>query len=137
MHGARLISGRKTIAMSSSQPSGHAVRPMGLRARLALLVLVLQEGTIKQQFVTFGEPVPSQAAHVERANIRDEASGRVDLPRLLKESDFVSVHVPETPATINLFDDERFALMKPTATGVETASSPGSAARRLCRFASA
>ena len=26
--------------MSSSQPSGHAVRPMGLRARLALLVLV-------------------------------------------------------------------------------------------------
>lgn len=44
----------------------------------------------------------------------------VDLPQLLRESDFVSVHVPETPATINLFNDERFALMKPTAHFINT-----------------
>ena len=44
----------------------------------------------------------------------------VDLPELLKRSDFVSVHIPETPATVNLFDDERFALMKPTAHFINT-----------------
>jgi D-3-phosphoglycerate dehydrogenase / 2-oxoglutarate reductase len=44
----------------------------------------------------------------------------VTVPELLRRSDFVSVHVPETPATINLFNDERFALMKPTAYFINT-----------------
>ncbi|HEV2295366.1 MAG TPA: hydroxyacid dehydrogenase [Tepidisphaeraceae bacterium] len=44
----------------------------------------------------------------------------VDLPELLGRCDFVSVHIPETPATLNLFNDERFALMKPTAHFINT-----------------
>ncbi len=44
----------------------------------------------------------------------------VTLPELLKRSDFVSVHIPETPETINLFDDERFAQMKSTAFFINT-----------------
>jgi D-3-phosphoglycerate dehydrogenase len=44
----------------------------------------------------------------------------VSLPELLKRSDFVSVHVPETPATIGLFNDERFELMKPGAVFINT-----------------
>lgn len=44
----------------------------------------------------------------------------VGLPELLERSDFVSVHIPETPETIKLFNDERFALMKPTAYFINT-----------------
>lgn len=44
----------------------------------------------------------------------------VTLPELLKRSDFISVHIPETPETINLFDDERFAHMKSTAFFINT-----------------
>jgi D-3-phosphoglycerate dehydrogenase len=44
----------------------------------------------------------------------------VTLPELLKQSDFVSVHIPETPETIGLFNDERFALMKPSAFFINT-----------------
>jgi glyoxylate reductase len=39
---------------------------------------------------------------------------------LLAESDFVSVHVPLTPQTHHLFDDDAFARMKPNAILVNT-----------------
>ena len=44
----------------------------------------------------------------------------VTLSDLLRRSDFVTAHVPETPATIKLFNDERFALMKPSAFFINT-----------------
>lgn len=44
----------------------------------------------------------------------------VSLPELLAESDFVSCHIPETPQTVGLFNDERFALMEPTAYFINT-----------------
>ena len=44
----------------------------------------------------------------------------VSLPELLKRSDFVSVHIPETPQTIGLFNDERFELMKSGAFFINT-----------------
>ncbi len=37
------------------------------------------------------------------------------LDDVLRESDFVSLHVPLTPTTSNLIDAERLALMRPTA----------------------
>ena len=40
---------------------------------------------------------------------------------LLAEADFVSVHVPLTPETRHLFDDDAFQRMKPTAVFVNTA----------------
>jgi glyoxylate reductase len=46
---------------------------------------------------------------------------RVDLERLLAESDFVSLHVPLVPATRNLLSRERLALLKPGAIVVNTA----------------
>lgn len=45
----------------------------------------------------------------------------VDLPALLAESDFVSLHIPLTGATAGLINHERLALMKPTAWLINTA----------------
>jgi D-3-phosphoglycerate dehydrogenase / 2-oxoglutarate reductase len=39
----------------------------------------------------------------------------VDLPRLLKESDFITLHLPLTPQTRNIIGAKELALCKPTA----------------------
>jgi glyoxylate reductase len=47
-----------------------------------------------------------------------------DLDDLLRESDFVSVHVSLTPQTRHLINAARLALMKPTAVLVNTSRGP-------------
>jgi phosphoglycerate dehydrogenase-like enzyme len=44
-----------------------------------------------------------------------------DLPKLLKESDYLSMHTPLSPTTRHLINRESFALMKPTAVVVNVA----------------
>ncbi len=44
-----------------------------------------------------------------------------DLDRIFKESDYVSLHVPNTPITKNMVNKERLAMMKPTAFLINTA----------------
>ncbi|USX54014.1 D-glycerate dehydrogenase [Lentzea sp. HUAS12] len=51
----------------------------------------------------------------------DDLSTAVGLPELLRTSDVVSLHVPLTPETVNLIGAAELALMKPTATLVNTA----------------
>jgi D-3-phosphoglycerate dehydrogenase len=46
---------------------------------------------------------------------------RVDFSQLLKISDYVSIHSPLLPETRNLFNDEAFRQMKPTAYLINTA----------------
>jgi phosphoglycerate dehydrogenase-like enzyme len=48
----------------------------------------------------------------------------VPLPRLLRESDFVSLHCPLTPQTRGLMNAGRLAQMKPTAYLINTARGP-------------
>ncbi len=48
----------------------------------------------------------------------------VDLPTLLRESDFVCVNCPLTEETHHLIGEREFALMKPTAFFVNTARGP-------------
>jgi glyoxylate reductase len=45
----------------------------------------------------------------------------VPLEALLARADFVTLHVPLTPSTVNLISRERLALMKPGAILVNTA----------------
>ncbi|MEX1061533.1 MAG: D-glycerate dehydrogenase [Patescibacteria group bacterium] len=47
-----------------------------------------------------------------------------DLDSLLKEADFVSIHVPLLPATRHLINGEKLKLMKPTAYLVNTSRGP-------------
>jgi glyoxylate reductase len=49
---------------------------------------------------------------------------RVSLDQLLKESDFISIHSPLSPATRHLFRAETFARMKPTAILINTGRGP-------------
>ena len=45
----------------------------------------------------------------------------VELDELLKTSDVVSLHIPQTPETTGLIDAERIALMRPTAVLINCA----------------
>jgi glyoxylate reductase len=49
---------------------------------------------------------------------------RVDLGRLLAESDFISVHVPLTDETHHLLSTAQFAQMKPSAIVINTSRGP-------------
>ncbi|MBO0683613.1 MAG: D-glycerate dehydrogenase [Candidatus Dormibacteraeota bacterium] len=55
---------------------------------------------------------------------RELGAERVELSRLLREADFVSLHVPLTPQTHHLIGPEELALMKPTAVLVNTSRGP-------------
>jgi len=47
-----------------------------------------------------------------------------ELDSLLKEADFISIHVPSTPETKHLINAERLKMMKPSAYLVNTARGP-------------
>ena len=52
---------------------------------------------------------------------RVAGAAAVSLPRLLAESDFISIHVPLTPKTRHMISVREFALMKPGAILINTA----------------
>ncbi|BBL81124.1 D-glycerate dehydrogenase [Rubrobacter xylanophilus] len=55
---------------------------------------------------------------------RELGARRVELEELLRESDFVSLHVPLTPETRHLIGERELSLMKPAAVLVNTARGP-------------
>ena len=65
---------------------------------------------------TSRSPVPAVEAEL--------GARRVDLDTLLRESDFVSLHLPLTPETRHLIGAAQLALMKPTAILINTARGP-------------
>ena len=55
---------------------------------------------------------------------REHGLEYADMPTLLQESDFISLHVPLTPETRGLIGEKELAAMKPTAILINTARGP-------------
>ncbi len=70
----------------------------------------------------FGMDVLAHDTHVnpDAFTVSEARARLVSLADLLERSDYVSVHVPETAQTIGLFNDDRFASMKPSAYFINT-----------------
>jgi glyoxylate reductase len=60
----------------------------------------------------------------EKESQRDLNAVRVDLERLLEESDFISLHTPLTPDTHHMIDAEALSKMKPNTVLINTARGP-------------
>ncbi len=61
---------------------------------------------------------------VKRQEFLDLGGKYVELDELLKQSDFVSLHVPLNPSTKGMIGERELRLMKPTAVLVNTARGP-------------
>jgi glyoxylate reductase len=62
--------------------------------------------------------------HLNQAAEKELSAKRVELDRLLAESDFISVHTDLNDTTRGMFNAAAFAKMKPTAVFVNTARGP-------------
>ena len=62
--------------------------------------------------------------YVRASTIKAAGAVPVDLPVLLAESDYISVHVPLTPETRHMIGRAEFSLVKPGAILVNTARGP-------------
>ncbi|MFI3207475.1 MAG: NAD(P)-dependent oxidoreductase [Clostridia bacterium] len=63
------------------------------------------------------DPMPNRA-------LEEKGVDFVSLETLMAESDIVTVHVPQMPATIGLINESNISLMKPTAIFINTARGP-------------
>ena len=71
----------------------------------------------------FGMPILYHGRR-DRPELNALGGRQVDLETLLKQSDFVSLHVPLTPETKYLIDARAIGLMKPTAYLINTSRGP-------------
>ena len=72
----------------------------------------------------FGLNILAADPVVPAETVEDMGGRLVDLPALLAESDFVSLHTPLTEATRNLIGREELAMMKPDAFLINAARGP-------------
>ena len=72
----------------------------------------------------FGLNILAADPVVPAETVEDMGGRLVDLPALLAESDFVSLHTPLTDATRNLIGSEELAMMKPEAFLINAARGP-------------
>lgn len=89
----------KTLGIVGTGRVGQAV---GFRAKAFEMRLLAFDVTKKKEFI-------------ERAGAK-----YVELDQLLRESDFVTLHVPLTPQTRHLIGERELGLMKPTAVLINT-----------------
>jgi glyoxylate reductase len=120
VEGDRLIRGRTSWSWAPTFLLGREVSGKVLG--------VVGFGRIGQAVAARGRAFDMEVVYASRTPRPDleEATGarRLDLERLTREADIISVHVPLTEDTRHLFDEGRLRAMKPTAVLVNTARGP-------------
>lgn len=82
---------------------------------------IIGAGNIGREVIKIAQALDMKILVYTRTPGEDTGSVRyVDLPTLLKESDYVSLHCPLTPQTRHLINRETLSLMKPTAFLINT-----------------
>lgn len=82
---------------------------------------IIGAGNIGREVIKIAQALDMKILVYTRTPREDSGSVRyVDLPTLLKESDYVSLHCPLTPQTRHLINQETLSFMKPTAFLINT-----------------
>lgn len=82
---------------------------------------VVGAGNIGRQVIRIGQALDMQVlCHARRQRPDEENLTFVPMERLLRESDFITIHCPLTPQTHHLIDEKALAMMKPTAFLINT-----------------
>ena len=68
---------------------------------------------VAQRLSAFGVRLIAYDPYVQPARAAQVGVRMVTLEELLAESDFITVHLPKTPETVNLINAEKLALVKP------------------------
>jgi D-3-phosphoglycerate dehydrogenase / 2-oxoglutarate reductase len=76
---------------------------------------------VAQRLSAFGMSVIAYDPYVQAGRAAQMGVRLVDLDTLLAESDFMSVHLPKTPETLNLIGAEQLAKVKPSLVLVNAA----------------
>ena len=76
---------------------------------------------VAQRLSAFGMRVLAYDPYVPAARAAQMGVRLVPLDDLLRESDFISVHLPKTPETLGLIGEEQLRLVKPTVRLVNAA----------------
>ncbi|MDO8339951.1 MAG: D-glycerate dehydrogenase [Candidatus Burarchaeum sp.] len=63
----------------------------------------------------FNMKILTASTEADRKNADEVGAEMVPLEQLLRESDFITVHVPLMPETTKMLGEKQFAMMKPTA----------------------
>lgn len=76
---------------------------------------------VAKRAICLGMRVLVYDPYVQEESLRQIGAEKVELDELLKQSDFVSLHVPLNESTKNLIDKNKISLMKKTAYLINTA----------------
>ena len=74
-----------------------------------------------QRMSAFGTTLIAYDPYVQPARAAQIGVRLVSLEELLRESDFISIHLPKTPETVGLIGERELALCKPTVRFVNAA----------------
>ena len=82
---------------------------------------VVGAGNIGRQVIRIAQAMDMRVlCHARRPRPDGENLTFVPMERLLRESDFITIHCPLTPETRHLIDEKALAMMKPTAFLINT-----------------
>ncbi len=119
----RVLEGVELIT-SGSWTGWHPQQLLGLELRgrtLGLLGAGRIGRAVGRRAVPFGMSLRYTARSAKPEFERETGARRVELKRLLAESDVLSLHAPSTPETKGIISSEALAQMKPGAILVNTA----------------